>query len=143
MVMLAMGFRSGYIIGIGLVVVVLGSFVILHMMHGTLQRVSLASFIVAMGMLVDNAIVITDGIMVDMKRGIPKPDALVNITKKTAWALLGATTIGILTFLPIYMSPDTTGEYVRDLFIVLAVSLGIALTTSPVLPLSSPAMTIT
>ncbi|MDE7374007.1 MAG: efflux RND transporter permease subunit, partial [Odoribacter sp.] len=122
-VMLAMGFRSGYIIGVGLVVVVLGSFVILHMMHGTLQRVSLASFIVAMGMLVDNAIVITDGIMVDLKRGIPKPDALVNITKKTAWALLGATTIGILTFLPIFMSPDTTGEYVRDLFIVLAVSL--------------------
>ena len=122
-VMLAMGFRSGYIIGIGLVVVVLGSFVILHMMHGTLQRVSLASFIVAMGMLVDNAIVITDGIMVDLKRGIPKPAALVNITKKTAWALLGATTIGILTFLPIFMSPDTTGEYVRDLFIVLAVSL--------------------
>ncbi len=122
-VMLAMGFRSGYIIGIGLVVVVLGSFVILHMMHGTLQRVSLASFIVAMGMLVDNAIVITDGIMVDLKRGIPKPTALVNITKKTAWALLGATTIGILTFLPIFMSPDTTGEYVRDLFIVLAVSL--------------------
>lgn len=122
-VMLFMGFRSGYIIGIGLVVVVLGSFVILHMMHGTLQRVSLASFIVAMGMLVDNAIVITDGIMVDLRRGIPKPAALVNITKKTAWALLGATTIGILTFLPIYMSPDTTGEYVRDLFIVLAVSL--------------------
>ncbi len=122
-VMLAMGFRSGYIIGIGLVVVVLGSFVILHMMHGTLQRVSLASFIVAMGMLVDNAIVITDGIMVDLKRGVPKPAALINITKKTAWALLGATTIGILTFLPIFMSPDTTGEYVRDLFIVLAVSL--------------------
>lgn len=122
-VMLAMGFRSGYIIGIGLVVVVLGSILILHMMHGTLQRVSLASFIVAMGMLVDNAIVITDGIMVDLKRGIPKPAALINITKKTAWALLGATTIGILTFLPIYMSPDTTGEYVRDLFIVLAVSL--------------------
>lgn len=122
-VMLAMGFRSGYIIGIGLVVVVLGSFVILHMMHGTLQRVSLASFIVAMGMLVDNAIVITDGIMVDLRRGIPKPAALINISKKTGWALLGATTIGILTFLPIYLSPDTTGEYVRDLFIVLAVSL--------------------
>lgn len=122
-VMLFMGFRSGYIIGIGLVVVVLGSFVILHMMHGTLQRVSLASFIVAMGMLVDNAIVITDGIMVDLKRGMPKPQALTNIAKKTSWALLGATTIGILTFLPIFLSPDTTGEYVRDLFIVLAVSL--------------------
>ena len=71
----------------------------------------------------DNAIVITDGILVDLKKGIPKPAALVNITKKTAWPLLGATTIGILTFLPIFLSPDTTGEYVRDLFIVLAVSL--------------------
>lgn len=122
-VMLAMGFRSGYIIGVGLIVVVLGSLVVLYMMHGTLQRVSLASFIVAMGMLVDNAIVIVDGIMVDLQRGVRKPDALVNITKKTAWPLLGATTIGILTFLPIFLSPDTTGEYVRDLFIVLAVSL--------------------
>lgn len=122
-VMLAMGFRSGYIIGIGLVVVVLGSFVILYLMHGTLQRVSLASFIVAMGMLVDNAIVVVDGILVDLRRGVPKPAALVNITKKTAWPLLGATTIGIFTFLPIFLSPDTTGEYVRDLFIVLAVSL--------------------
>lgn len=122
-VMLAMGFRNGYIIGAGLVIVVLGSFLILNMMHGTLQRVSLASFIIAMGMLVDNAIVIADGIQVDLRRGIPKPAALINITRKTAWALLGATTIGILTFLPIFLSPDTTGEYVRDLFIVLAVSL--------------------
>ena len=122
-VMLAMGIRCGYIVGIGLVIVVLGSVLILHMLDGTLQRVSLASFIVAMGMLVDNAIVIVDGIMVDLKRGITKPAALVNITKKTALPLLGATTIGILTFLPIYMSPDTTGQYVRDLFIVLAVSL--------------------
>ena len=65
-VMLFMGFRSGYIIGAGLVIVVLGSLLVLYMMHGTLQRVSLASFIVAMGMLVDNAIVITDGILVDL-----------------------------------------------------------------------------
>lgn len=72
-VMLFMGFRSGYIIGAGLVIVVLGSLLVLYMMHGTLQRVSLASFIVAMGMLVDNAIVITDGILVDLKKGIPKP----------------------------------------------------------------------
>lgn len=122
-VMLSMGFRSGYIIGVGLIIVVLGSFVVLHMMHGTLQRVSLASFIVAMGMLVDNAIVIVDGIMVDLQKGVKKPAALINITKKTGWPLLGATTIGILTFLPIFLSPDTTGEYVRDLFIVLAVSL--------------------
>lgn len=89
-VMLFMGFRSGYIIGAGLVIVVLGSLLVLYMMHGTLQRVSLASFIVAMGMLVDNAIVITDGILVDLKKGIPKPAALVNITKKTAWPFAGS-----------------------------------------------------
>lgn len=121
--MLTMGLRSGMIIGTGLVIIVLGSFVVLYLFDGTLQRVSLAALIVAMGMLVDNAIVIIDGIQVDLERGIKKPDALVNITRKTAMPLLGATVIAILAFLPIFLSPDTTGEYVRDLFIVLAVSL--------------------
>lgn len=121
--MLTMGFRSGVIIGSGLVIIVLGSFVVLYLLDGTLQRVSLAALIVAMGMLVDNAIVIVDGILVDLKRGIPKPAALTNIGKKTAMPLLGATLIAILAFLPIFISPDTVGEYVRDLFIVLAVSL--------------------
>lgn len=121
--MLTMGFRSGVIIGSGLVIIVLGSFVVLYLLDGTLQRVSLAALIVAMGMLVDNAIVIVDGILVDLKRGVPKPAALTNIGKKTAMPLLGATLIAILAFFPIFMSPDTVGEYVRDLFIVLAVSL--------------------
>ena len=121
--MLTMGFRSGVIIGVGLVIIVLGSFVVLYLFDGTLQRVSLASLIVAMGMLVDNAIVIVDGILVDLQRGIPRPAALTNICKKTAMPLLGATLIAILAFLPIFLSPDTVGEYVRDLFIVLAVSL--------------------
>jgi multidrug efflux pump subunit AcrB len=121
--MLTMGFRSGFIIGTALVVIVLGSFLVLSFFDGTLQRVSLGALIVAMGMLVDNAIVIIDGIMVDMKRGIPKPDCLTRIGDKTAMPLLGATVIAILAFFPIFLSPDTTGIYVRDLFIVLAVSL--------------------
>lgn len=121
--MLTMGFRSGVIIGTGLVIIVLGSFVVLYLFDGTLQRVSLGSLIVAMGMLVDNAIVIVDGILVDLERGVKRPAALTNIAKKTAMPLLGATVIAILAFFPIFISPDTTGEYVRDLFIVLAVSL--------------------
>ncbi len=121
--MLAMGFRSGVIIGSGLVITILGSFVVLQIFDGTLQRVSLASLIVAMGMLVDNAIVIIDGILIDLKKGMNKAEALVNTAKKTAWPLLGATIIAIVAFLPIFLSPDTSGEYVRDLFIVLAVSL--------------------
>ncbi len=118
-----MGWRSGYIIGTSLVVIVFGSFLVLQGFDGTLQRVSLASFILAMGMLVDNAIVIVDGILVDLKQGKPREEALTSIGEKTAMPLLGATLIAILAFLPIFMSPDTAGVYVRDLFIVIAVSL--------------------
>ena len=118
-----MGWKSGYIIGCSLVVIVFGSFLVLKGFDGTLQRVSLASFILAMGMLVDNAIVIVDGILVDMKQGKPRREALTSIGQKTAMPLLGATLIAILAFLPIFMSPDTAGVYVRDLFIVIAVSL--------------------
>ena len=118
-----MGFRSGIIIGFNLVIIVLGSILILNFAGGTLQRVSLAAFILAMGMLVDNAIVILDGILIDLQRGVPRRKALTNIGKKTAMPLLGATLIAILAFFPIFLSPDTAGIYVRDLFIVLAVSL--------------------
>ena len=74
-------------------------------------------------MLVDNAIVILDGILIDMQRGMTRKEALTAIGRKTAMPLLGATLIAILAFFPIYLSPDTAGYYVRDLFIVLAVSL--------------------
>lgn len=121
--MLTMGFRSGLIIGISLVMIVVGSFLFLGLTNGSMQRVSLAAFILAMGMLVDNAIVIVDGILIDMKLGKPRMEALTSIGKKTAMPLLGATIIAILAFFPIFLSPDTAGVYVRDLFIVLAVSL--------------------
>ncbi len=121
--MITMGFRSGLMIGISLVVIVIGSFLFLGFMDGTMQRVSLASFIFAMGMLVDNAIVITDGILVGLKTGKPRREAMTEIGRKTAMPLLGATVIAILSFLPVFLSPDSAGVYVRDLFIVLAVSL--------------------
>lgn len=118
-----MGLKSGMIIGMSLVTIVFGSFLVLKGFDGTLQRVSLAAFILAMGMLVDNAIVIVDGILIDKKLGKPKMKALTDIGKKTGIPLLGATLIAILAFLPIFLSPDTAGIYVRDLFIVIAVSL--------------------
>lgn len=121
--MLTMGFRSGLIIGISLCVIVVGSFLLLFGFNGSMQRVSLASFILAMGMLVDNAIVIVDGILVDLKAGKPRHEALTSIGRRTAMPLLGATLIAILAFLPVFLSPDTAGVYVRDLFIVLSVSL--------------------
>lgn len=121
--MIAMGFKSGVIIGISLVITVFGSFLFLYSAGGTMQRVSLAAFVLAMGMLVDNAIVIIDGILVDLKAGKNRMEAMTAIGRQTAMPLLGATLIAIIAFLPIYMSPDTAGVYTRDLFIVLAVSL--------------------
>lgn len=105
------------------IVIVIGSFLFLGFMDGTMQRVSLASFIFAMGMLVDNAIVITDDILVGLKTGKPRREAMTEIGRKTAMPLLGATVIAILSFLPVFLSPDSAGVYVRDLFIVLAVAL--------------------
>ena len=121
--MLAMGFKSGIIIGISLIVTVFGSFLFLYTADGTMQRVSLAAFVLAMGMLVDNAIVIVDGILVDLKAGKNRMEAMTAIGRQTAMPLLGATLIAIIAFLPIFLSPDTAGVYTRDLFIVLAVSL--------------------
>lgn len=121
--MLTMGLRSGLIIGFSLLTIVVGTFLLLGYFDGSMQRVSLASFILAMGMLVDNAIVIIDGILIDLKRGKTRRKAMISIGRKTSMPLLGATLIAILAFLPIFLSPDTAGVYVRDLFIVLAVSL--------------------
>lgn len=121
--MVFMGVRSGFIIGASLLVIVFGSFLVLGNMDGTMQRVSLGAFILAMGMLVDNAIVIVDGVLVDLKSGRSGINAYTRIGRRTAMPLLGATLIAILSFYPIFLSPDTAGIYVRDLFIILAVSL--------------------
>lgn len=118
-----MGFRSGLIIGFGLVLTVAISFPILLTCGTTLQRISLGAFIVAMGMLVDNAVVIMDGILIDKKRCLPPKTYLYRIGRNTAMPLLGATVIAASTFLCVYLSPDSAGEYAGDLFLVLCVSL--------------------
>ena len=139
--MFAMGFRSGVLLGITLVVTVLGSLLFLELFGGTLQRVSLAAFILAMGMLVDNAIVIVDGTLIDLAKGRLRTKAFTDIGRRTAMPLLGATLIAILAFFPLYLSADTTGVYVRDLFVVLAVSLFLSWILSLIMvPLQAKAM---
>lgn len=118
-----MGFRSGVIIGAGLILTIAGSFPILLTCGTTLQRISLGAFIVAMGMLVDNSIVVIDGILVDRQKGMGPKSYLTRICKATAMPLLGATIIAAAAFLCIFLSPDTSGEYSRDLFLVLFISL--------------------
>ena len=119
----SMGFRSGVIIGSGLVLTIALSFPVLLAMGTTLQRISLGAFIVAMGMLVDNAIVIMDGILIDKQRDLGPKTYLYRIGRNTAFPLLGATLIAASTFLCIYLCPGSAGEYAGDLFLVLCVSL--------------------
>ncbi|HKM94628.1 MAG TPA: efflux RND transporter permease subunit [Prolixibacteraceae bacterium] len=124
--MLTMGLRGGIIIGSGLLLTILGTFPFLLVADGSLQRISLGAFIVAMGMLVDNSIVVVDGIAVSMQQGTKRKKALIGPTKRTAMPLLGATLIAIVAFLPVFLSKDTAGTYARDLFIVLCISLAIS-----------------
>lgn len=121
--MFTYGFRGGMIIGTSLVLAIFITFPILLLADSTLQRISLGAFIVAMGMLVDNAIVVMDGILVDRKRGLGPKNYLYGIVNNTALPMLGATVIAVLTFLPTFISPTTAGEYCRDLFLVLCISL--------------------
>lgn len=125
-VLLAMGWKAGLIIGFGLVLTVALSFPVLSTLGTTLQRISLGAFIVAMGMLVDNAVVIMDGIINDRKRGLGRDVYLYNTGRKTALPLLGATVIAAATFLPIYMTPGSVGEFAGDLFLVICVSLAVS-----------------
>jgi multidrug efflux pump subunit AcrB len=118
-----MGRRSGIIIGSGLLLTILGTFPFLLLADGSMQRISLGAFIVAMGMLVDNAIVVLDGILVDLQRNGKHKKTFVNPAKRTAWPLLGATLIAVSAFLPVFISKDTAGTYARDLFVVLCISL--------------------
>ncbi|WP_322407452.1 efflux RND transporter permease subunit [Idiomarina sp. PL1-037] len=121
--LLTMGFRSGLLIGTVLLLTVLGTFIFMYLANINLQRVSLGALIISLGMLVDNAIVIADGIMVAMRKGKSKVDAAVSVVRQNQWPLLGATVIGIIAFAPIGLSSDATGEFAGSLFWVLLISL--------------------
>lgn len=125
-----MGLRSGILIGIILLLTVLGTFIFMKQMDIELQRVSLGALIIALGMLVDNAIVITEGILIGMRRRLKLVDAASLIVKQTQWPLLGATVIAITAFAPIGLSSDASGEFAGSLFWVLLVSLLISWVTA-------------
>jgi multidrug efflux pump subunit AcrB len=118
-----MGMRSGIIIGAILFLTVLGTFIFMKMYGIDLQRISLGALIIALGMLVDNAIVVVEGVLIGLKRGLTKIQAANAIVKQTIWPLLGATIIAITAFAPIGLSKDSTGEFMGSLFYVLLMSL--------------------
>jgi len=133
----AMGLRSGLIIGLVLLLTVFGTFILMDYNEVELHRISLGALIIALGMLVDNAIVVVEGILVGLKKGKTKLQAAKDIVTQTQWPLLGATIIAITAFAPIGLSKDATGEFMGSLFWVLCFSLFLswitALTLTPFL----------
>lgn len=117
------GFKNGVLVGSGLVFSIFATIIVMLSNGIALQRMSLAAIIIAMGMLVDNAIVVSDSALINMQRGMRKRKAILKAVSSTAIPLLGATVIAILTFLPIYFSPHITGEFMSTLVIVIGVSL--------------------
>lgn len=117
------GFKNGILVGSGLIFAIFATLIVMFANGIALQRMSLAAIIIAMGMLVDNAIVVSDSALVNMQKGMRKRVAIMKACSSTALPLLAATVIAILTFLPIYYSPHITGELLSSLVIVIGVSL--------------------
>ncbi|HBH26028.1 MAG TPA: AcrB/AcrD/AcrF family protein [Rhodospirillaceae bacterium] len=120
---LAMGWRMGTVIGTALLLTIAGTMVVMDMMSIDLQRMSLGALIIAMGMMVDNAIVVADGFAVRLARGMGRREAAIEAATQPSIPLLGATIIAVLAFYPIGGSPDSTGEYCLSLFQVVGISL--------------------
>ncbi|MUH72225.1 efflux RND transporter permease subunit [Psychrosphaera haliotis] len=118
-----MGWRSGLVVGSVLLITVMGTVLIMWLMGLQLQRISLGAMVIAMGMLVDNAIVVAEGMMLRMRQGKSAREAASFIVKRTQWPLLGATVIGIAAFSGIGLSDDATGEFLFSLFAVVLISL--------------------
>ncbi len=135
--MFTMGLRSGLLMGAVLMITVLGTFVLMLKNGVLLERISLGALVVALGMLVDNAIVITEGILVGARGGVSRAEAGAKIVGQTMWPLFGATAIAVLAFAAIGVSQDKTGEFCRSLYQVILYSLMlswvIAITVTPLL----------
>ncbi|MEZ8450805.1 efflux RND transporter permease subunit [Vibrio splendidus] len=118
-----MGVRSGLLIGLILLLTVFGTFIFMQYFKIDLQRISLGALVIALGMLVDNAIVVVEGILIGTQKGRTRMQAATDIVTQTKWPLLGATVIAVTAFAPIGLSEDSTGEYCGTLFTVLLISL--------------------
>jgi multidrug efflux pump subunit AcrB len=124
-----MGLRSALIIGFVLALTICGTFIFMGPWNVSLERISLGALVIALGMLVDNAIVVVDGTLVRVQQGRDPAEAAKEVVGQTTWPLLGATAVAIMAFGAIGLSEDSTGEFCRSLFQVVLISLGLSWVT--------------
>jgi multidrug efflux pump subunit AcrB len=131
-----MGLRSGLIIGFILVLTIAATFVVMDYFQITLERISLGALIIALGMLVDNAIVVVDGMKVRMEQGVDGLQAAKEVVGQNSIPLFGATAVAVLAFASIGGMENSTGEYCRSLYYVILISLSLSwLTAVTITPL--------
>ncbi|OOX30087.1 transporter [Vibrio parahaemolyticus] len=118
-----MGFKSATIVGASLLLTILLTLVYMNIASIDLHRVSLGTFILALGMLVDNAIVITDMMIAKLNKGIERTRAAIDSVKETAVPLLGATVIAIMGASPVLFSKTDSAEFASSVFYIVASSL--------------------
>lgn len=117
------GFKMGFIIGFDLVITILATFIFMAVQDIPLQRMSLGALIIALGMMVDNAIVVSDSIAVKLRQGMDRVEAAVEAASSSAYPLFAATVVAVMAFYPIAASTAGAGEYTQTLFTVVGVSL--------------------
>ena len=120
---LFMGWRAGAVVGAVLLLTVLGTLCAMAALGIELQRISLGALMIAMGMLVDNGIVVAEGMVIGVGRGLSPAEAAARSARRTQFTLLGATVIGIVAFGPISLTDDNGGHFLRSLFHVVAIAL--------------------
>ena len=123
---IAMGMRSGMLIGAGLLLTILATFLAMSIYGVALERISLGALVIALSMMVDNAIVVVEGMLIGVENGGDPEQVAIDTVGKTMWPLLGGTAIAVLAFAAIGLSQDSTGEYCFSLFLVILFSLGLS-----------------
>jgi len=120
---LFMGWRSGSVVGAVLLLTIMGTLGLMNAFSLELQRISLGALMIAMGMLVDNAIVVAEGMVAGIEEGKIPEEAAAAAVSRTAFPLLGATVIGLLAFAPIGLTDGDTGQFLNSLFWTVAFAL--------------------
>lgn len=121
-----MGFRSGLVMGATVLITMAATLLIMWVAGIPMHRISLGALVISLGMLVDNGVVITDGILVGVQKGRNKLDVAKEVAAKNLKPLLGGTLVGIIAFAPIGFAPGSTAEFTGALFWVVLIALGLS-----------------
>ena len=122
-VMAFLGWRTGLIVGVMVPLTMLMTLLIMRVTGIELERMSLATLIIALGLLVDNGIVVSEEIGRRLARGEERITAALEAGRSLAIPLLASSLTTVVAFLPLMLADNEAGEYTRSLSIVIAIAL--------------------